>query len=257
MKTGDRSARTRLGWEVVIVLALSLGASAVYAIVDLLDDLSRTTPLSQQTTTLNPQLSDRELFDLVYQLLGIVFDLAPVALVCYLLWSAARPHLGALGIRFEQPGRQVAAAVGLVLVIGVPGIGVYLAGRALGLTPHVAASGLADHWWTVPVLLLSAVRAGLQEEVIVIGYLYRRLGELGWGRWTIILSTAVLRGSYHLYQGVPAFFGNFAMGVVFGWLYARHGLLLPLIVAHALIDAAIFVGYPWAAGAFPSLFGGS
>ena len=39
---------------------------------------------------------------------------------------------------------------------------------------------------------------------------------------------AVLRGAYHLYQGVPAFFGNVAMGVLFGWLYSRYGRLLPL-----------------------------
>ena len=71
----------------------------------------------------------------------------------------------------------------------------------------------------------------------------------------IILSTAVLRGTYHLYQGFGAFVGNFAMGVLFGWLYTRYGRLLPLVIAHTLIDTAIFVGYPWAAATFPGLFG--
>ncbi|MFZ2964580.1 MAG: CPBP family intramembrane glutamic endopeptidase, partial [Rhodoglobus sp.] len=80
------------------------------------------------------------------------------------------------------------------------------------------------------------------------------LAELGWGRWTIILATAALRGTYHLYQGVGAFIGNLAMGVLFGWLYSRYGRLLPLIIAHVLIDAAIFIGYPWAAATFPNWF---
>ncbi len=94
----------------------------------------------------------------------------------------------------------------------------------------------------------------LQEEVIVIGYLYERLGGLGWGRWQVILSTAVLRGSYHLYQGFGAFVGNAVMGVVFGWIYTKWGRLLPLVITHCLLDAVVFVGYPFVAHAFPALF---
>jgi membrane protease YdiL (CAAX protease family) len=107
----------------------------------------------------------------------------------------------------------------------------------------------------VPVLILSALRAGVTEEVIVIGYLFARLREMGWGKWQIIVATAALRGTYHLYQGFPAFVGNFAMGMLFGWLYNRFGRVVPLVIAHTLIDSAIFVGYPWAAATFPALFG--
>lgn len=85
------------------------------------------------------------------------------------------------------------------------------------------------------MLLLAALKAALEEEVIVIGYLYERLDELGWGRWRIILSSAVLRGSYHLYQGFGAFVANSAMGVLFGWLYTKYGRLLPLIITHFLL----------------------
>jgi membrane protease YdiL (CAAX protease family) len=46
------------------------------------------------------------------------------------------------------------------------------------------------------------------------------------------------------------------MGVLFGWLYTRFGRVLPLVIAHAMIDTAIFVGYPWAAATFPGLFAG-
>ena len=105
------------------------------------------------------------------------------------------------------------------------------------------------------MLILSALRAGVTEEVIVIGYLYARLTDLGWGKWSIILGSATLRGTYHLYQGFGSFIGNFAMGVLFGWLYTRWGRVLPLVIAHTLIDTAIFVGYPWAAATFPALFG--
>jgi uncharacterized protein len=250
-------SRGRVWWEIGIVLAVSLGASAIYSVVAILYRLAQTAPISQQTATLNGALSSLEIFDLVYRLLAIIFDLAPVALVCYLLWNTGRPHLGRLGVTFDRPGRDVGWGTLLALAVGIPGIAAYLGGKALGIGVTVIANpgDLTAYWWTIPVLLLSAARAALQEEVIVIGYLYERLGAVGWGRWRIILSTAVLRGSYHLYQGFGAFVANAVMGVAFGWLYTRYGRLLPLVVTHFLLDAAVFIGYPWIAGVFPDLFG--
>ena len=243
-----------MGAEVLIVLGLSLGASAAYSVVSIANKLTQPVAISQQTATLNSSLSDRPTFDLIYQLMAIFFDLVPVALVGFLLWQASRPHLARLGVDFTRPSRDALTGVGLALAIGIPGIGVYLAGRALGLSVNVVPTALDAYWWTVPVLILSAVRAGVTEEVIVIGYLFARLRDLGWGKWQIIVATAALRGTYHLYQGFPAFVGNFAMGMLFGWLYSRFGRVLPLVIAHVLIDSAIFVGYPWAAAAFPALF---
>jgi len=245
----------RIRAEIAIVLGLSLGASAVYSVVSITNRLTRDEALSQQTATLNTSLSPRPAFDLVYQVLAVVFDLMPVALVVFLLWQASRPHLSRLGIDSTRVGRDSLGGVALVAAIGIPGLAVYLGGRALGISVDVVPTALDTYWWTVPVLLLSALRAGVTEEVIVIGYLYARLGDLGWGRWKIIVGSALLRGSYHLYQGFGAFIGNFAMGIAFGWLYTRFGRLLPLVIAHFLLDAVIFVGYPWAAATFPELFG--
>ena len=250
-------SRGRMRAEVAIVLGLSLGASAVYSIVSIVNRLTRTEALADQKATLNNSLSERPAFDLVYQVLGVVFDLMPVALVVFLLWRSAAPRLGRLGIDATRPWRDGLGGVALAAAIGIPGIAVYLGGRALGISVDVVPTNLDAYWWTVPVLLLSALRAALTEEVIVVGYLFARLGDLGWGRWKIIVGSALLRGSYHLYQGFGAFIGNVAMGIVFGWLYTRFGRLVPLIVAHFLLDAAIFIGYPWAAATFPMLFGPS
>ncbi len=251
----DAPSRGRIGWEVAIVLALGLGQSAVYSVVQLLDRLTLSTPLADQTATLNPAQSSRELFDLVYQLLGIAFSAAPVLLVCFLLWRASRPHLGALGLDGTRIGRDSGWGLGLVLAIGVPGLGLYIAGRLAGLFVAVDPGAQHAYWWTVPVLLLSAARAAVQEEFVVLGYLFARLRQLGWGPWAILLSTSALRASYHLYQGPGAFIGNLAMGLLFGFLFLRTGRLLPFVVAHFLIDAAAFVGYPWAASLWPALFG--
>jgi hypothetical protein len=242
-----------LGWEVAIVLGLSLGASAVYSVVAIAARLTAGTPLADQSTALNASQSPREWLDFTYQFLAIFFDLFAVALVLYLLWLPGRSAFRRLGLDATRPGRDVGAGLLLVLAIGVPGLGLYLAGRALGLTVAVVASPLDTHWWTIPILVLSALRAALTEELIVVGYLFTRLAELGWSKWTIILSSALLRGSYHLYQGIGPFFGNVAMGVLFGWCYQRWGRTMPLVVAHWVLDIVSFVGYPLALAWWPAL----
>ncbi|MGF3056632.1 CPBP family intramembrane glutamic endopeptidase [Microbacterium sp. YY-01] len=248
-------SRTRIAAEITIVLALGLGQSAVYAVVQLAYRITAETPLGDQTAVLNPSRSDREVFDLIYQLLGIGFSLVPVALVCFLVWNTARPRLQALGLDGRRYGRDSVVGIGLVAAIGIPGLGLYVLGRLGGLFVAVDPGAASQHWWSIPVLLLSALRASLQEEVVVLGYLFYRLRQCGWSPALIVIATSILRASYHLYQGPGAFVGNLAMGLLFGIIYARTGRLMPFLVAHFVIDAIAFVGYPWAAHQWPALFG--
>ncbi|MEV8212283.1 type II CAAX endopeptidase family protein [Leifsonia sp. NPDC077715] len=249
-----KPGRSRLWWEIAIVLGLSLGQSAIYSIVTIIDRSTQSTPLSQQTAQVNPSQSNREVFDFLYQVLGNLFPLFAVALVIYLLWQPQRSGFRRIGFDLTRPGRDLGGGVLLFLVIGIPGILFYALTRLLGITVAVQASTLDAHWWTVPVLILAALRAALQEEVIVVGYLFTRLRQLGWGTWTIIVVSALLRGSYHLYQGFGPFVGNAVMGVVFGWAYTRWGRVMPLVVAHTIIDIVSFVGYPLAVAWWPSVF---
>jgi membrane protease YdiL (CAAX protease family) len=149
---------------------------------------------------------------------------------------------------------EIAVGFGLAALIGVPGIGVYLAARALNIGVTVVPTALDAHWWTVPVLILWALRAGIGEEVVVVGYLFDRLKTIGWSPWVIVSAAAVLRGSYHLYQGFGGFAGNIAMGLVFGGLFLWKRRLAPLIIAHVIIDTTAFVGYPLAVLLFPGVF---
>ena len=247
-------SKQRLGFELAIVLGLSLGASAVYSIVALLADLSSGKPLAEQSTALNAAQSSVPWLDLTYQLLGVFFDLFPVALALYLLCEPGRSAFERIGLTRQRPGRDLGGGLLLAACIGLPGLGFYALGRLAGITVEVQASPLDTHWWTIPVLVLSAVRAALQEEVIVVGYLFTRLRELQWGTWPTIIASAVLRGSYHLYQGIGPFFGNAVMGVVFGWVYSRWGRTAPLVVAHAILDIVSFVGYPLAVAWWPGVF---
>ena len=53
----------------------------------------------------------------------------------------------------------------------------------------------------------------------------------------------MLRGSYHLYQGFGAFIGNAIMGVVFALFFVRFKRVLPLVIAHAILDVVAYLGY--------------
>lgn len=244
-------SRRRLRLEVLIVLGLSLGQSAIYSVVQLLDKMSRA-PLAQGTSTLNGSRSTREYFDLTYQLLDIVFALVPVLLVIYFLTDPARcskdgPESGSafrkLGFNLARPGMDLLQGLGLAALIGVGSLGLYALGRQLGITTEIIPSALGAYWWTVPVLVLSAIRHGVVEEVIVVGYLLDRLGKLGWGMPVAIFASAMLRGSYHLYQGFGPFIGNAVMGALFAWIYTKTRRVMPLVIAHALLDIAAFVGF--------------
>jgi len=252
--TTDPAARVRLWWEIGIVLAVTVGQSALYSLLSLVRASLRTTPIGQQQTQLNPNRDAEILWNVLYQFLGIVFALALVALVVYLMWEPGQNALRRIGLDFTRFGGDLGRGILLAAVIGIPGLGLYAISRLLGLNVAVVASPLDAAWWTVPLLLLAAVRAGLTEEVIFIAYLFDRLRRLGWSWWAIILSTAALRGAYHAYQGVGAIVGNFVMGVVFGWCYRRWGRVMPLVIAHTLLDIVAFVGYPLAAALWPGVF---
>lgn len=234
--------RRRIGPEVLIVLGLSLGQSAVYAVVSLVAKLTQG-PISEARATLNPSRSERAYLDLTYQLLSITFAIVPVALALFLLSEPGRSALRRLGLDLRRPVRDLGWGLALSAAIGLPGIGLYFAGRGLGVTAEVVPSALNAYWWTVPVLILSALKNSVVEEVIVVGYLVERLEELGWRLPVVVVTSAVLRGSYHLYQGFGPFVGNLVMGLVLGYFYVRTRRVMPLVVAHTVLDIVAFVGY--------------
>ena len=237
-------SRTRLGLEVVIVLGLSLGQSAVYSLLRIIERLTRTVPLAQQTSTLNASVTpDRPWLDLTYQIVGIAFALMPVVLALYLLNLTDPPAGRTIGFDLTRPRFDIGFGFIIAIVIGVPGLGLYALARMAGINTDVQASGLTDHWWTIPVLILSAMENAVLEEVVMIGYLFTRLRQLAWNTAAIIALSAVIRGSYHLYQGIGGFIGNLIMGVIFGLIYLRWKRVGPLIVAHSLLDITAFVGY--------------
>lgn len=231
------------------MLAISLGQSGVYSVLRIIERMTRGVQLNQQTSTLNASVTpDRPWLDLTYQLIGIAFAVVPALLALYLLNltnspATDQPATRQIGFDLARPGFDAWFGTVIAACIGIPGLGLYLVAKALGVNTQVQASGLTDHWWTIPVLILAAAQNAVLEEVVMIGYLLTRLGQLGWQLPVIVLTSAVIRGSYHLYQGWGGFVGNLIMGVVFGLIYLRWKRVMPLVVAHTLLDIGAFVGY--------------
>ena len=235
-------SRARLRNEVLLVLGVSLGQSAVYSVVTIIGRITAETRLSDQTATLNPSQSPRPYLDLTYQLLGIIFALVPVLLALHLL-NRQRSAVSLLGLDFRRPGFDLGSGLLLAAVIGLPGLGLVWVASQLGINANLVPAALPDLWWAVPVLILAAIQNAVLEEVVVVGYLVTRLRDLGLRLPVVVLVSAVLRGSYHLYQGFGAFVGNAVMGVVFALFFIRTRRVWPLIVAHSLLDIVAFVGY--------------
>ncbi len=232
-----------LATEVWIVLALSLGASAVYAVLDLLRSLTSGVPLHAQSAVINSSAgAHNSLLNLGYQLAGMAVALVPVALVVYLL-SRSGERVSSIGLDGAAPAREAEWGVALAAAVGGAGLALYIGAYHAGLSVRVVPTTLPAVWWRIPVLVLAAVQNALLEEVVVCGYLLHRLRQLRWGDGRALVASAVLRGAYHLYQGFGGFLGNAAMGLLFGRLYQRQGRLVRLVVAHSLIDTGAFVGY--------------
>lgn len=225
------------------MLGVSLGQSAIYSMVTIVARLTAERPLSEQTATLNASQSTRPWLDLTYQLLGIAFALVPVLLAVHLLNRDRDDARLTLGLDARSPGRDLAWGAALAAVIGLPGLALFWVAAHLGINASVVPAALPDLWWAVPVLILSAAQNAILEEVVVVGYLVTRLREMGWRTVTVIAASAVLRGSYHLYQGFGAFVGNAIMGVILTLFFLRTRRVLPLVIAHTVLDVVAFVGY--------------
>lgn len=241
-------SRRTLRSETLLVLALSLGASALSALISFIGSVTRPGGLADQAATLNgSHAPGRPWLDLAWQLFGIASALVPVALVAHLL-TRERAGLGTIGFDLRRPWSDLGRGTLVAAGIGSAGLAFYLVVRAAGFNLTVVPENLPDVWWKYPVLILSAVQNSVVEEVIVVGYLLRRLDQLGWSPMAALAASSVLRGSYHLYQGIGGFVGNMVMGVVFVLLYRRWGRVGPLVAAHALLDIVAFVGYGLLAG---------
>nr|WP_149360768.1 CPBP family intramembrane glutamic endopeptidase [Lolliginicoccus suaedae] len=240
-RASSRADARALRIEIAVVLAVTLGLQGFYSAISFTEALLAPAALAEQSVALNASRSPTGLIDFLRQLAGALRLLAWAALGGYLLWRS-----GALARarQFLRPrARDLLPGVALAALIGLPGLALYFGGRALGITVEVIPAALPDAWWSLPMLVLSAIANSAAEEILVVAYLLVRLHQLGVRPWAAVAMSAALRGLYHLYQGIGSFGGNIVMGIVFARYFQATSRAWPLIAAHALIDIVAFVGY--------------
>ena len=152
----DVRERRLIGLEIAVVLTVTLGLSAVRSALSLIEALLATAPLAEQQVTLNAPASTDSTIDLAFQLVRVLQLVGWGALAVYLLLRAGIA-LRRVGLDRSRPGRDALGALGLAALIGLPGLGLYLLGRVVGIAPDVAPSTLTDVWWRVPVLVAAAL----------------------------------------------------------------------------------------------------
>lgn len=246
------SDRRALKWEIVLVLAVTFGASGIRAALRLLESATAPEDLNDQSTTLNARQSTLPWIDPVLQLIssGVLVawgGLAVFLLLCHVpprLAGAGRPATSpALSLVLRPTRRDILPGVGLAALIGLPGLAFYVAAVKLNLSKQVMASGLDTSVGDLLLLVVNAWANGFAEEFIVVAWLVSRLRQLRVPWVWVFVASSVLRGSYHLYQGYSAGLGNIVMGLVFVYFFRRTGRVWPLVIAHGVIDTVAFVGY--------------
>jgi hypothetical protein len=105
--------------EILVVLSLSVLRSAAFAILSLLE-----APIAGVVVAAADQSTE-----FARQLLGFVFALAPVFLVVHLVRRSGE-GVGVVGLRLDRPGRDAARGALVFVLVGVAGIGIYLAGSS-------------------------------------------------------------------------------------------------------------------------------
>lgn len=237
--------REHYGLELLAVLGVSLGMSGIFALLSLIrteitvkGGIAATTACVQcKRATVYPWL------DFADQMADLLNGVVPPLLALVLLARAPGGLGFGVGFDLRRLGRSAAQGVGFFALIGIPGLALVYGAHRFGLNASLQVVGFPDVWYRVPYLLASAFQNGLSEEIIVVAFMLTRLRQIGWSNQRALIASATLRGSYHLYQGFGGFIGNFVMGLIFGWWFQRTKRVLPLVLAHFLLDAASFVGY--------------
>jgi membrane protease YdiL (CAAX protease family) len=89
-----------------------------------------------------------------------------------------------------------------------------------------------------------AVTAGLCEECLSRGFAMAALTRAGLPVWGVVLSSSILFGLAHLYQGRGGIVSTLVIGTVFGTARIAYDGLVPVMLWHFAVDAVAGVAGP-------------
>jgi hypothetical protein len=230
----DATLRRLFGWETWLVLALFPLPATLAALAALASHIASGFAAPSSVVILNEPL-----LSAAFNMALMASELSAAAMVLYLLIRSGE-GITAIGLGGHRLRLDLALVLPVWLLAQVipqsVGEGVV---RSLSLpTFHISSFGSPDY---LLVALVGALVAGVLEEIVVLGYLVRRLEQRGWSvQWIITVAVAV-RVSYHLYYGpgvIPIIFWATASVL----LYLRIRRLLPFIICHVAWDVRVGIG---------------
>lgn len=119
---------------------------------------------------------------------------------------------------------------------------------------NLTRAELPPLWYYLWGLIVLPITVAIAEELAYRGYAQPRLEALTNSNWTAVFIVAFGFGIQHIafsltdwQSALARFIGTFIAGIVFGTIYLRQRRLLPLIIAHWLIDV-------FGLGFFPLMF---
>jgi len=179
--------------------------------------------------------------------LGMAFEkTAVVYLVVLTVVLVNNCNLGSFGFRSGNFIRSLLAGLSYYLAYGIGLYGTFFA-LVYAATGHLVIVGY-DLFPSLFVFPFMTLCVGVSEEGLFRGFMQTRLMRFHTRRKAIVIQ-ALLFGIWHFVWHVSPFdpigmvmhvSGSFIFGLVFGQFYSVSGNLVPLILAHGLVDT---IGY--------------
>jgi membrane protease YdiL (CAAX protease family) len=228
--------RRRVTAEIVIVLAIFPLPYVVNALAVLIQAAVHEGAPGRYPLPIATHLGLSFLLDLFLTL----EPLAAAALVIYLLWNSGEGGARAIGLDRSDPRQDLALLLPVFLLCFlIPEAGVSWMLHAGGIQSITPASQRLPGYYAI-VGVAMAVIAGVVEEIVVLGFLVRRLEQSGVRPVAGVVIAVLVRISYHLYYGwgvLPIL----AWALASVLMYRRYRRLGPFIAVHALWDTGLIL----------------
>jgi membrane protease YdiL (CAAX protease family) len=183
----------------------------------------------------------RLLFRVIYQVAGL--------LSLYFALRYQGRKLKDLGFSIGTWLRDVGHGFGLFLGVLLLSVALYFGLIAFipwlrgALRPTYDAAALFGTRVTALTVLWAVALNPFHEELLVRAFLITEMEALYHSTLLAVLVSVSLQTSYHLYQGPQAALSHVPTFLVFSWYYVRTRRILPVILAHLLLDASALAIY--------------
>ncbi len=230
------SKRRRLTAEVVIVLAIFPLPYVVNAVASLIQSVLHAGSSGRYPLPITSHLG----FSFLIDVLLALEPLAAAALVVLLLSISGEGGGRAIGLDRSDPRQDLALVLPVFLLCFlVPELGVSFLLRAADVRTIAPASQVLPTYFSI-VGIATALTAGVVEEIVVLGFLVRRLEQHGLSTAAVVTVAVLVRISYHVYYGwgvLPIL----AWALASVLMYRRYRRLWPFIAVHALWDLGLIL----------------